>query len=303
MNKETRDRIDRTLSFIQPWLLLGFIIIFVPGVVFFTFYYSDKFLPYPVSEHGREIVPLFNTTTILTGLAFFLTQILLFFFAFRYRKKVGRQARYLKNFLKLELFWTVIPALAFIFLFVWGQILWAKIQAEPEGDVVEIDVMGEQFNWWVRYPGQDGELGRSGFEYIDQVNHMGIDFTDPGSLDDFIPMQIHIPKGRPVKLHIRTRDVIHSFFLPHFRVKMDAVPGMITKVNFTATTTTAEMREKLNDPTFNYEVACAELCGRMHFAMKMILVVDTPEEYGEWLKEQKSWLSQHPEYRINYTSQ
>ena len=292
-------KFEKWFNGIQPRMLLFFMLVFVISAGVSTLWYSKNFLPEPVSEIGRKIVPLFNTTAAITGFTFFLTQILLFWFAFRYRTKPQRKARFFKNFLKLELTWTLIPAAVFIFFFLWGQILWAKVMSEPEGEALEIEVMGEQFSWRVRYAGEDKELGRADFRFIDPVNDMGIDFRDPHSRDDFVPVQMHVPKNTPVKLYIRSRDVIHSFFLPHFRVKMDAVPGMITTIHFTPTTTTAEMREKLNDPSFNYEVACAELCGRMHFAMKLILVVDEPEQFEQWYKEQKSWIARHPDY-INF---
>ncbi len=294
--KGFRKKVVLWFNAIQPQLLLFFLIFFIISVVASWLYYSDNFLPYPSSYIGREIVPLFNTTLAITGFTFFLTQILLFSFAFAYRTRAGRKARFLKNLLKLELSWTLIPAAVFIFFFLWGQALWAKIQAEPLGNALELDVMGEQFTWRVRYPGEDKVLGNADFRHINELNQMGIDFGDPHSQDDFVPVQMHVPKNKPVKLYLRTRDVIHSFFIPFFRVKMDAVPGLVTTLNFTPTTTTAEMREELKDPDFNYEIACAELCGRMHFAMKLILVVDEPEEFEEWYSKQKSWKTTHPEF-------
>jgi len=302
--KFTSGEIARRFTSLQPYLLLAFLIIFILASVASTVYYSKDFLPEPVSVHGKAVVPLFNATTILTGIAFFLTQVLLFFFAFHYRTKPGKQARFFKEKFRLELFWILVSAFSFIFLFIWGQILWAKMQHPrggdpPEGtvaenssagEVLEIDVMGQQFGWKVRYPGADGQLGRTGFRYMSEDNGMGIDVSDPHSRDDFIPVQMHIPKNRPVRLLLRSKDVIHSFFIPHLRVKMDALPGMTTRTHFTATATTAEMRERLNKPDFNFEVACAELCGRMHFAMKLILVVDEPEQFEKWYEEQNSWM-------------
>lgn len=283
----------------QPHLLLFFLVLFLLCGIASTYYYSERFLPPPPAEPADEIVPLFNVTIIITGIAFFLTHILLFYFAFRFRTKPTRTARFIPGFLKLELVWTIIPALTFIFLFVWGQILWAEITDDPEGDeVIEIEVLGQQFGWKVRYPGQDQKFGRSAFRFISEENDMGIDEQDPHSQDDFIPVQMHIPKNRPVRLTLKSKDVIHSFFIPHFRIKMDAVPGMITKMDFTATASTQEMREKLNDPRFNYEVACAELCGRMHFAMKLILVVDEPGDFERWYMTQKSWLTQQAENNL-----
>lgn len=296
--KKMSHKIDRWFTTIQPYLLFGFLLLFIISVTYSSYHYSGNFLPSPASEEGSMIVPLFNTTFIVTACAFFLTQVLLFFFAFFYRTKQGRKVRFLKGNFKLELFWIIVPAGVFIFLFLWGQILWSRIHEAPQEEVLEIDVMAQQFSWKVRYPGADKILGDSDFRFIDQVNTMGIDITAAESQDDFIPVQMHIPKGRPVRLLLRSKDVIHSFYIPHFRIKMDALPGMPSRVHFTANTTTAEMREKLNDPDFNYEVACAELCGRMHFAMKLILVVDEPEQFEEWYHTQQSWVEKHEQYAI-----
>ena len=111
-----------------------------------------------------------------------------------------------------------------------------------------------------------------------------------------MPREIHLPKGKPVLLKIRARDVLHSVFLPHFRVKMDAVPGMPTQFWFVPTKTTAEMRAETGNPDFNYELACTEICGRGHFSMRLIVVVDEPAEYEQWKSEQGSFLSKNPDY-------
>jgi cytochrome c oxidase subunit II len=290
------NKVSELFVSIQPHLLLFSLPVFLICVISFTLYFSPHFLPSPLAYPATQIVPLFYVTTAITGLAFFLTQILLFYFAFKYRTKPNRKATFLKNFIKLEILWTVIPAFAFLFLFLWGQVLWSKIITEPEGDALEIEVMGQQFSWWVRYPGEDKKFGRADFAYVSNSNALGIDPTDPNSTDDFMPIQLHVVKNKTVKLRLRSKDVIHSFFIPYFRVKMDAVPGMITKLYFVPTTSTVEMRKKLNDPEFNYEVACAELCGRMHFAMKLILVVDEPAQFKQWLQEQSVRKSLHTEF-------
>lgn len=275
----------------QPYMLLFFIILFIACVVASTFHFAANFLPPAVAEPYDSIVTLFNTTTALTGLAFFLTQILLFGFAFWFRKANGTEAAYIKGFLKLELMWTLIPSATFIFLFLWGQVLWANIIAKPNADALEIEVVAEQFVWRMRYPGADQKLGRAGFQWISSDNPLGVDISDPNTKDDFVPVQMHIPKNRQVKLVLRSKDVVHSFYVPYFHAKMDAVPGMTTNLHFAATTSTAAMRRKLNNKDFDYEIACAELCGKMHFAMKFILVVDEPEDFDRWYREQKNWAS------------
>ena len=285
---ERAGRVSKWFNNYQPFLLPVFMIAFLVCVIGSTFHYSGKFLPYPPSIPGSDAVPLFKITAAITGAAFLLTQVLLFSFAFRFRKKPGTSATYLPENLKLEFTWTVIPLLAFLMLFLWGQKSWSRIVSAPSQDALEIEVVAEQFNWKVRYPGEDQKLGRSGFRFINGGNPMGVDESDVSGKDDFVPAQMHIPKNRVIKLLLWSKDVIHSFYVPYFRTKMDAVPGMTTTLHFTATATTDEMRARLSDPDFNYEVACAELCGRMHFAMKLILVVDEPEQYEKWALQQET---------------
>ena len=127
-------------------------------------------------------------------------------------------------------------------------------------------------------------------------NEFGIDFKDSASYDDFMPTELFIPKGHPVLLRIRARDVLHSVFAPHFRLKMDAVPGMPTKFWFIPTKTTSQIREEVGNPEFNYEIACTEVCGRGHFAMRFIIKVVEQDEYDVWYAEQKSFVEQNKEY-------
>src|SRR5690606_27038141 len=136
-----------------------------------------------------------------------------------------------------------------------------------------------QFAWAFRYAGEDNKLGAFNYQLMDPTNLMGIDFSDANAFDDFMPREITLPKGKPVEIKIRARDVLHSVYLPHFRQKMDAMPGMPTRMWFIPTKTTAEMRDELKNPDFNYELACAEVCGRGHFSMRLTVVVLEPEEY------------------------
>ena len=278
----------------QPIILLAFLATLIICVIFSTSYFYKNFIADPVTPNARDVVPLFNTTFIATSIAFFLTQLGIFYFAYKYRTKLTSKASHIRQNSKLELAWTLLPAFVFMFLFLWGQILWAKITKEPSNDnVLTIDIVGQQFSWLAHYSGGDKKIGTTDFRFMDNVNDIGLDVTDPNSQDDFIPIQMHIPKGRPIKLLLRSKDVIHSFYVPYFGVKMDAVPGMITTLNFTVDVTTKQMQEKLKDPDFDYEVACAELCGRMHFAMKLIIVVDEPEEFEAWSRQQPSWISHY----------
>lgn len=278
--------------------LFVFWIISVVGVVWSFLDAKKSFLPEASSEHGVETDYWFWVSMTVIMIAFFVVNTLLFFFAYKYRFQKGRKATFYPHNNKLEVIWTVIPAIIMAGLVFSGLIVWNKITGEaPEGAEV-VEIMGKQFGWQVRYPGvDDNELGRYNYKLTDSNNEFGIDLSDPKSFDDFTSnTEIHIPVDTTVLLKIRARDVLHSVFIPHMRVKMDAVPGMPTKFHFKATKTTEQMRSELGNPDFNYEIACTEICGRSHFAMKLRLVVETQEEYEKWKKEQKPFLTMNPDY-------
>lgn len=274
--------------------------IFLVGGMFLVFWYSNRaakyYLPESASVHGVWIDDMLWMSIYVTGIVFVVTHVLLFYFAYRYQYKPGRIAYFYPHNNKLEIAWTVVPTIAFIVMFILGQDAWQKITSQTPDNAVVIEVVGQQFSWQVRYPGPDGTLGNDDYRLIDAVNGVGLDLTDRASYDDFTSPQIHVPKGRPVLLRIRAKDVIHSVYIPHFRLKMDAVPGMPTRFHFEARFTTEEMRQKLGNPDFNFELACAEICGRGHFAMRMLVVVEEEEDFNKWYREQDSWLSKNPEY-------
>ncbi|MEZ4688344.1 MAG: cytochrome c oxidase subunit II [Bacteroidia bacterium] len=159
---------------------------------------------------------------------------------------------------------------------------------EIRAEAIDIEFYAKQFDWTIRYPGSDNELGQSHVKFIDiaKGNTTGLNFADKATHDDIIVTEIHIPVGQPVCMNIRSQDVLHSATLAHFRVKMDAVPGMPTKFYFTPTITTKEMREIKDNPDFNYELSCQQICGSAHWNMRRVLVVESEEEYQEWLKAQ-----------------
>ena len=264
------------------------------------FWYSGiakvHFLPEAASLHGLETDYLFWLTMGIILVVFLITHILLFFFPYFYRYKPDRKGYFYFDNHKIELAWTIIPAIVMTILVVSGSFVWTDLMKPAPPDAVVVEIMGKQFNWEVRYPGLDGKLGNYSVHNVDATNGLGIDFKDPASMDDFITREIHIPKGKTILFKIRSRDVLHSVFLPHFRVKMDAVPGMPTQFKFVPTLTTAEAREKYDNPDFQFELACTEVCGRSHYAMKKILVVDELEEFEKWYQEQKSWASKNPDY-------
>lgn len=283
---------NKVNAFLFPLMLVvGFI-----AIIWYSGIAKEYFLPEASSVHGKEIDSLFWWTMAVIGLAFVLTHILLFIFPFKYQFSEKRTAFFYPHNDKLELIWTVVPAVVMAGLVISGWFVWSDITSKAPEDSVAVEIMGKQFNWQVRYGGKDGKLGRYDFRKIDATNSMGVDFRDPSSLDDFIPREIHVPKGKNVVLKIRSRDVLHSVFMPHFRIKMDAVPGMQTSFWFTPTKSTAEMRAELGNPEFNYELACTEICGGGHFAMKMTVVVDEPADFDKWYAEQEAWASKNTEY-------
>jgi len=265
---------------------------------FWATYSLDYELPEAASVHGKRTDSLTSTTLYVITAVFILTNALLLIFPYIYKYDKNRKAKFFAHDTKLEVIWTVIPAIVLTFLVLKGNSVWWDMMAEPdkEEDVVVLEVLAERFQWNFRYPGQDMKLGKHNYRKIDGTNIFGTDFTDRSSLDDFTTQEIVIPKGVNVMLRIRAKDVLHSVFLPHFRVKMDAVPGMPTSFWFKPTISTYEMRRKLNNPEFEYELACTEICGNAHFNMRRVVTVLEPDEYDEWYKAQKPWVASNPSY-------
>jgi len=277
-------------------LMLVFLIVFFGAGWYSAYAYFDEINIPVASEHGVITDYMFWVTMVITGIAFVVTHILLFYYAFKYRYKKEAKATFYPDNHKVELIWTIIPAIVLTILVLYGLKVWTDITSKAPAESEVIEIMGMQFAWKTRYPGADNELGNYDYRKIDAANMFGMDMTDKNSFDDFTPRELHVPKGKPVLFKIRARDVLHSVYIPAFRLKMDAVPGMPTKFWFVPTKSTAEMRAETGNPDFNYELACAEICGNGHFTMRLIVVVDEPADYEKWKKEQKTWLSNNPEY-------
>jgi cytochrome c oxidase subunit II len=290
----TSNKINGALMLIVP--ILGTI----AGV--WSFLEARKyFLPEASSVHGKWTDDLFWVTMSVVTLMFFVTNTILFWFAYKYQYQKGRKVSFFHDNTRLEVFWTIVPAVIMAVLVFAGARVWNDtMMKEPKkGEAEIVEIMGKQFGWQVRYPGSDKQLGKYNFRLIDDSagNEFGIDFEDKNSEDDFVGTKMFLPVGKPVTLKIRARDVLHSVFLPHFRVKMDAVPGMPTHFTFTPTKTTVQMRQDLGNNNFNYELACTEVCGKGHFAMRMIVEVVEQEEYEKWYAEQTPLLKDKPEFK------
>ena len=287
----------RTSNKVNGALMMVFMIVSFGLFFWYSFTYFDDYTLPIASEHGVVTDTLFWVTMAVTGFIFILTSVLLFYFSWRYQYREGERAKFYPDNMILEMIWTVVPALVLTVLVFTGLRAWNDITSPASEDAEVVEIMGYQFGWGLRYPGtKDNTLGEYDYKLIDATNQHGMDLTDVNSYDDFNPIELHIPKGQEVLLKIRARDVLHSVYMPHFRLKMDAVPGMPTHFKFVATKTTAEMKAETQDPDFEYFITCTEICGRGHFSMKLKVVVDEPADYQAWKAEQPTWLKLNPEY-------
>lgn len=240
----------------------------------------------PASAHGAEYDNMFMITLALTGVVFFLTQGLLFWYAYKYKHSTKRKALFYPDNHKIELAWTVIPAIVLTILVVRGLKTWTDITSNNDPKARIVEVYGYQFAWNARYSGEDNKLGKHDFRQIGVINALGVDTNDAAAGDDVVTNELHLPVGEPVMLKFRAKDVIHSAYLPHFRVQMNVVPGLPTQFGFTPSLTTADMRAKLNDPKFDYAILCNKICGGAHYRMKMKVVIHSKEDFAKWMSEQ-----------------
>ena len=280
---------------INGFLMIAFLIFGLIGVWWCNeLLYPKTLLPHGAgSSEGNSIDTMMWITIVITGIVFFITQILLFWFSFKYQESDKRKAYYFTHNNKLEIIWTGIPAITLTILVVFGLKYWFKFTADAPKNSQVIEITGHQFGWEIRYPGKDGILGRKNYKLTDAAkdNPLGVDFSDAASHDDVhVPTTMHVVVNRPVKLVINSQDVIHDVGLPQFRLKMDAVPGTPTTLWFTPILTTKEMAKKTGNPDFVYEISCDQMCGRSHFTMRGVIVVETQKEFNEW------WIKQRPEY-------
>jgi len=276
---------------INGFLMIVFLVLGLVGVYWCNELFRGKILGESASDHGKKIDTMLYITLGITGVVFFITQILLFWFAFKYQYSEKRKPYYFPHNNKLELIWTVIPAIALTVLVGFGLFYWFKITGDAPKDAMEVEVTGRQFQWIFRYPGKDGIFGRKYFKDISDKdnNQLGLIWDDPASHDDIVVGQtMYLVVGKPVKLIINSRDVIHDVGLAHFRMKMDAVPGTPTTMWFTPLYTTAEMKKKTGNPDFEYEISCDQMCGKGHFSMKGTINVVTQSEFILWRAKQKT---------------
>jgi len=243
------------------------------------------------------------------------TQWVLHYFAFKYRGRKDQKATFYADNDKLEFIWTIIPTIVLAGLIIYGLFTWTDIMnVNTEDDPMVIELYAYQFDWRARYSGEDNTLGEANVRLIEGANQLGVDTSDPNAQDDIIVNELHLPAGRKILFKMRSQDVLHSAYMPHFRAQMNCVPGMITQFAFTPIITTMEMRERkemvdkvnrinvirnekskklvangdeaLEPYIFDYLLLCNKICGATHYNMQMKIVVDTQEEYDAWISQQ-----------------
>jgi len=260
------------------------------------------------SEHGAKIDSMFITTTVITTIVFVLTHILLFGFSFLYKSTGKRKAYFYPHNNLVEKVWTIVPAIVLTILVLFGFFTWRSITNVPDDvakDALQIEITGEQFAWTVRYAGRDNTIGKRSIKLTTPTNGLGIDFNDKSAWDDILGSEIVLPVGKPVRFTINSKDILHSFYMPDFRVQMNAVPGMATHFQMTPRFTTQEMREKLDNPEFDFVMLCAKICGQGHYNMQKKVRVVSEAEYKEWLATQTYFFSEDvkKEFQAKQTAQ
>lgn len=301
---------------INGWLMLGFVFITYALVIISFWEWSDVLLPKSASEHGVDTDNLMLITWVVIFFVGFITLWLLSYFAFKYRGKKGTRATFFADNDKLELIWTIIPVIVLAGLIIYGLFTWTDIMNVGEDeDPMVVELYAYQFDWRARYSGADNTLGEANVRLIEGANQLGVDTSDPNAQDDIVVNELHLPVGRKVLFKMRSQDVLHSAYMPHFRAQMNCVPGMITQFAFTPTITTEEMRqddviiekvkkinqlrrdksqelaekgeEGLEPYEFDYMLLCNKICGNNHYNMQMKIIVESEEDYNAWLATQK----------------
>src|ERR1700694_1613665 len=232
----------------------------------------------PIASNWSYIDHTITLTFWITGAAFFAIVAFMAYCVLRFQHKEGRRAAYNPENKKLEWWLSVGTAIGVAAMLAPGLVVWHQFVTVP-ADATEVEVIGKQWQWSYRLPGKDGRLGTSDTRYVSDDNPLGLNPNDPDAHDDVVieSDDLHLPLDKPVKLLLRSIDVLHSFYVPEFRAKMDLVPGMVSYVWFTPTR------------TGTFELLCAELCGAAHYAMRAKVVVDGESEYQAWLRKQKTF--------------
>ncbi len=267
------------------FLIIGFG--FLAFVIWQMITWDHLLLPPASSVHGAEIDTLMKVSMTLILVVFFALSPMLFYFAYKYRGSKEKKAYFFAHNNKLEIVWTVVPTIILTALIIYGLRTWDRAMNPDISEATVIEVYSKQFDWTARYSGTDNILGDANYKLVEGRNTLGVDVNDKNSADDIVVREVHLPVNKPVLLKFRSRDVIHSAFLPHFRVQMNCVPGLSTQFAFTPTKTTTEMKESEGED-FEYVLLCNKICGSAHFNMQMKFIVESEEDYNKWLSSQKT---------------
>lgn len=258
-------------------LFLGITILTVVGFV------SRDWLPTPASEHAAGVDEVIRYLLITTGAILVIGHVALVAFLWRYGR--GQATGSPQTSARAERWWSLLPVIgmaliAEVGVLVKGLPVWNKVYGPVPADALVVEVTAKQFEWISRYPGKDATFGRTDPTLIrGQENRAGLDKEDPHAVDDLVFRNVlHVPEGRTIHVRLRSRDVLHSFSVPAFRIKQDVVPGIVGRAMF------VPIRPG------RYEIGCAELCGLGHYRMRGAVVVHSPEEYEQWLQDQVGWL-------------
>ncbi|MGY8932670.1 MAG: cytochrome c oxidase subunit II [Flavobacteriales bacterium] len=299
----------------QGYMMLGFVF-FIYWILAYCFWkWGNVLLPVAASEHGLEIDQLMLVTMVLIFVVGIFTQWLLHYFAFVYRGSKDKKALFYAENHRLEFIWTIIPVIVLAVLIIYGLFTWTDIMSfDDDDDPMVVELYAYQFDWRARYAGVDNTLGEANVRLIEGVNQLGVDVSDPNAQDDKVVNELHLPIGKKVLFKMRSQDVLHSAYMPHFRAQMNCVPGMITQFAYTPNITTKDMRldedviakvthineirtaknieliakgeEVLEMYDFEFLLLCNKICGSNHFNMQMNIVVETEEEFNAWIAEQ-----------------
>ena len=303
---------------INGYLMMGFLaFIYIITILCFVYLGDLPLVSNAASEHGPQIDSLFIISLVIIFIVQTVTQFLLHYFAYKYKGEKGKKALYFADNNTLEAVWTIIPVIVLAGLILYGLFTWNDIMNidEEKDKPMVIELYAQQFNWKARYAGDDNTLGKANVKLIDndRANILGVDEDDPNAQDDVIvTTELHLPKGKPILFKMRSQDVLHSAYMPHFRAQMNCVPGMVTEFSFTPTVTTEEMRanpdmqekiininkiraankEKIEATgkdvvyEFDYLLLCNKICGKSHYNMQMKIIVEEEEEFNKWMEKQ-----------------
>jgi len=304
---------------INGYLMMGFLaFIYIITIVSFIYLGDLPLVSNAAAEHGPGLDSLMIISMVIIFIVQTVTQFLLHYFAYKYKGEKGRKALFYADNNTLEVIWTSIPIVVLAGLIIYGLFTWNDIMTiDTEDDPMVVELYAQQFNWKARYGGEDNVLGKANVRLIDldRANILGVDEVDPNAQDDVIVTELHLPVGRPILFKMRSQDVLHSAYMPHFRAQMNCVPGMVTQFSFTPTVTTEEMRlnpdivkkvkhinelrqerkEEIEEAgqdvlyEFDYLLLCNKICGKSHYNMQMKIIVETEEEFNAWMEQQKKF--------------